>query len=69
MNIIHVGNSKTAIVAVHGFYPFYWVEIHHEWVQPFNYLVKKKIITFFTNTIGMNVQVQFLNTFQTNFRN
>tara|TARA_S200000501_G_C20867444_1_gene762627 strand:+ start:4369 stop:5118 length:750 start_codon:yes stop_codon:yes gene_type:complete len=47
MNIIHVGNSKTAIVAVHGFYPFYWVEIHHEWVQPFNYLVKKNINTFF----------------------
>ena len=47
MNIIHNGSSNTAIVAVHGFYPVYWIEIHHEWVQPFNYLVEKDINTFF----------------------
>jgi len=47
MNIIHNGSSNTAIVAVHGFYPVYWIEIHHEWVQPFNFLVEKDINTFF----------------------
>ena len=47
MNVVHVGDGNSAIVAVHGFYPIYWVEIHHEWVQPFNYLFKKNINTFF----------------------
>ena len=35
------------IIAIHGFYPAYWVGIHHEWVQPFNYLVENDINTFF----------------------
>ena len=47
MNVIHDGNGKTAILAVHVFYPIYWNEIHHEWVKPFNYLIKKNINTFF----------------------
>jgi len=47
MNVVHNGEGNTAIVALHGFYPVYWIEIHHEWVQPFNYLVKKNINTFF----------------------
>ena len=47
MNIIHKSDGDTAIVAIHGFYPAYWIEIHHEWVQPFNYLVQQNINTFF----------------------
>ena len=47
MNIVHNGEGATAVVAIHGFYPIYWVEIHHEWVQPFNYLVENNINTFF----------------------
>ena len=47
MSIIHASDSKVGIIAIHGFYPAYWVGIHHEWVQPFNYLVEKNINTFF----------------------
>ena len=47
MSVIHKSDSKTGIIAIHGFYPAYWVGIHHEWVQPFNYLVENDINTFF----------------------
>jgi hypothetical protein len=47
MNIIHENDRTKAIVGVHGFYPVYWVKIHHEWVQPFNFLIKEDISTFF----------------------
>ena len=47
MNLIHDNNQIRAIVGVHGFYPIYWVEIHHEWVQPFNWLIDQDIKTFF----------------------
>ena len=47
MNIIHDNNKTRAIVGIHGFYPVYWPDIHHEWVQPFNFLVKEDIKTFF----------------------
>ena len=47
MSIIHSSDSKVGIIAIHGFYPAYWVGIHHEWVQPFNYLVENGINTFF----------------------
>ena len=47
MNIIHENDRTKAIVGVHGFYPIYWVQIHHEWVQPFNFLIKEDISTFF----------------------
>ena len=47
MSVIHKSDSKMGIIAIHGFYPAYWVGIHHEWVQPFNYLVKNDINTFF----------------------
>ena len=47
MNLIHDNNQTRAIVGVHGFYPVYWVEIHHEWVQPFNWLSQQDIKTFF----------------------
>ena len=46
MSIIHSSDSKVGIIAIHGFYPAYWVGIHHEWVQPFNYLVENGINTF-----------------------
>ena len=51
MSIIHSSDSKVGIIAIHGFYPAYWVGIHHEWVQPFNYLVENGINTFFTNML------------------
>ena len=60
MSIIHASDSQVGIVAIHGFYPAYWVGIHHEWVQPFNYLVENDINTFFTNMIGMTAQVVLL---------
>ena len=44
MSIIHKSDSKIRIIAIHGFYPAYWVGIHHEWVQPFNYLIEKEIL-------------------------
>ena len=47
MNLIHDNNQTRAIVGVHGFYPIYWIEIHHEWVQPFNWLINQDIKTFF----------------------
>ena len=47
MSIIHSSDSKVGIIAIHGFYPAYWVGIHHEWVKPFNYLVENNINTFF----------------------
>ncbi len=47
MSVIHKSDSKMGIIAIHGFYPAYWVGIHHEWVQPFNYLVENNINTFF----------------------
>ncbi len=47
MSVIHKSDSKMGIIAIHGFYPAYWVGIHHEWVQPFNYLVENDINTFF----------------------
>ena len=47
MSVIHKSGSKMGIIAIHGFYPAYWVGIHHEWVQPFNYLVENDINTFF----------------------
>ena len=47
MNIIHTNDRTQAIVGIHGFYPVYWTEIHHEWVQPFNFLINKDIKTFF----------------------
>ena len=47
MNIIHTNDRTQAIVGIHGFYPVYWTEIHHEWVQPFNFLINKDIRTFF----------------------
>ena len=47
MNIIHDNARTQAIVGIHGFYPIYWIEIHHEWVQPFNFLINKDIRTFF----------------------
>ena len=47
LSIIHSSDSKVGIIAIHGFYPAYWVGIHHEWVQPFNYLVENDINTFF----------------------
>ena len=47
MNIIHDNNKNQAIVGIHGFYHVYWIEIHHEWVQPFNFLINKDIKTFF----------------------
>ena len=47
MNLIHDNNQTRAIVGVHGFYPIYWVEIHHEWVQPFNWLIDQDVKTFF----------------------
>ena len=42
MSIIHASDSQVGIIAIHGFYPAYWVGIHHEWVQPFNYLVENE---------------------------
>ena len=47
MNIIHENNRTKALVVIHGFYPVYWVQIHHEWVQPFNFLIKEDMKTFF----------------------
>tara|TARA_Y100000389_G_scaffold191535_1_gene217865 strand:- start:1201 stop:1959 length:759 start_codon:yes stop_codon:yes gene_type:complete len=47
INIIHDNDKTTAIVGIHGFYPVYWVKIHHEWVQPFNWLINQDIKTFF----------------------
>ena len=47
MSVIHKSDSNIGIIAIHGFYPAYWVGIHHEWVQPFNYLVENDINTFF----------------------
>jgi len=47
MHIIHDNDKNQAIVGIHGFYPVYWMEIHHEWVQPFNFLINKDIKTFF----------------------
>ena len=47
MNIIYDNARTQAIVGIHGFYPIYWIEIHHEWVQPFNFLINKDIRTFF----------------------
>ena len=47
ISVIHKSDSKMGIIAIHGFYPAYWVGIHHEWVQPFNYLVENDINTFF----------------------
>ena len=47
MNIIHENNRTKALVGIHGFYPVYWVQIHHEWVQPFNFLIKEDMKTFF----------------------
>jgi len=47
MSLIHKSDSKMGIIAIHGFYPAYWIGIHHEWVQPFNYLVENDINTFF----------------------
>ncbi|MAQ72470.1 MAG: hypothetical protein CMG20_02755 [Candidatus Marinimicrobia bacterium] len=47
MNIIHENNRTKALVGIHGFYPVYWVQIHNEWVQPFNFLIKEDMKTFF----------------------
>ena len=47
MSLIHESDSNVGIIAIHGFYPIYWVGIHHEWVKPFNYLVENNINTFF----------------------
>ena len=44
MNIINENGKTQAIVGIHGFYPVYWIEIHHEWVQPFNFLINKIIL-------------------------
>ena len=29
--------SNKAIIAIHGYYPPYWMRIHHEWVRPVSY--------------------------------
>ena len=44
--IVENKNNK-AIIAIHGYYPPYWMRIHHEWVRPFNMLVEKNYRTFF----------------------
>ena len=64
MNIIYDNARTQAIVGIHGFYPIYWIEIHHEWVQPFNFLINKDIEHSFINMIGMNALAKLLKSFQ-----
>ena len=60
MSIIHASDSQVGIIAIHGFYPVYWIEIHHEWVQPFNFLINKDIKTFFYKFDWNTAQVVLL---------
>ena len=63
MSSIHESGNKLGIIAIHGFYPAYWIGIHHEWVKPFNYLIENDINTFFYkydwNDCPSNVAMDF----------
>jgi hypothetical protein len=63
MSSIHESGNKLGIIAIHGFYPAYWIGIHHEWVKPFNYLIENDINTFFYkydwNDCPSNVSMDF----------